>query len=226
MTRLRVATWNMHGGVGLDGRFDPDRIARVIEELDADVVALQEFHSRDGFDMRAHLQTLGFAHAIVMPTFDKRGGEFGNAVLTRWPPRNVENHALGIEQREPRSAIDLLIDPSGGTLRIVATHLGLRSAERSVQVARILELSKSNPMLPTILLGDFNAWRARSLRDIDARFGMSTAPLTFPSPLPLVAFDRIWVSPPGACVALHAHATRTARIASDHLPLLATIDFS
>ncbi|MEO5626583.1 MAG: endonuclease/exonuclease/phosphatase family protein [Dokdonella sp.] len=223
---MRVATWNMHGGVGLDGRFNPDRIARVINELDADIIALQEFHSRDGFDMRAHLEKLGFAHVIVMPTFQKRGNEFGNALLTRLPPREVINHTLDLERREPRSAIDLTVDHQGGVMRIVATHLGLRAAERSVQVARMLDLFDTEPMPPTILLGDFNAWQARSLRAIDARFGMSTAPLTFPSPLPVVAFDRIWVSPPRACVDLRTHASRTARIASDHLPLVATIDFA
>lgn len=226
MTRMRVATWNMHGGVGLDGRFDPDRIARVIDELDADVVALQEFHSRDGFDMHAHLESLGFAQVIGVPTFQKRGHEFGNALLTRWPARDVTRHVLDFERQEPRSAIDLVVDHAGAALRIVATHFGLRPAERNVQIARILKLFDADPMPPTILLGDFNAWRARSLRDIDARFGMSTAPRTFPSPLPIVAFDRIWVSPPGACVDLRTHATRTARIASDHLPLVATIELS
>lgn len=226
MTRMRVATWNMHGGVGLDGRFDPQRVARVIGELDADVIALQEFHSRDGFDMRAHLDTIGFAHAIAKPTFLKRGGEFGNALLMRWPPREVANHALGVDQREPRSAIDVTVDHERGALRIVATHLGLRPAERRVQVARILDLFDAEPMLPTVLLGDFNAWRTSSLRGVDAYFGMSSAPRTFPSPLPIVAFDRIWVSPPHACIDLRVHASRIARVASDHLPLVATIEFS
>ncbi len=223
---MRVATWNMHGGVGLDGRFDPDRIARVIGELDADVVALQEFHSRDGFDMYTHLEALGFAQVIGVPTFHKRGHEFGNALLTRWPARDVTRHVLDVGRREPRSAIELVVDQDDAALRIVATHLGLRPAERSVQVARILQLFDADPMPPTVLLGDFNAWRPRSLRDIDAHFGMSTAPRTFPSPLPIVAFDRIWVSPPSACVELRVHTSRIARIASDHLPLVATIEIS
>ena len=224
MTRVRVATWNMHGGVGLDGRFDPGRIARVIGELDADIIALQEVHSRDSFDMHAHLQTIGFEYLVVMPTFRKHAHEFGNAVLTRWPPRDTASHSLAIARREPRNAIDLVVDHGGVALRIVATHLGLRSAERSEQVARILEWFDRTPTQPTVLLGDFNAWRARSLRDIDVRFDMSTAPSTFPSPLPIVAFDRIWVSPAAACQDLHVHASRVARIASDHLPLVATLE--
>lgn len=221
---VRVATWNMHGGVGLDGRFDPQRIARVIAELDADVVALQEFHSRGGFDMRAHLEAAGAAHAIVMPTFCKRGNEFGNAVLTRWPVRSVTCHALDVGRREPRNAIDVVVDQGDVTVRIVATHLGLRATERRIQVANLLSLLGDTSALPTVLLGDFNAWRQRSLRDIDARFGTASAPPTFPSLCPVAAIDRLWVSSAGACVDLYVHKSRVARTASDHLPLVGTIE--
>jgi endonuclease/exonuclease/phosphatase family metal-dependent hydrolase len=219
---MRIATWNMHRGVGLDGRFDPQRIARVIAELDADVVALQEFHSRGCFDMRAHLEAAGAAHAIVMPTFCKRGNEFGNAVLTRWPVRAVTCHALDVGRREPRNAIDVVIDQGEVTVRVVATHLGLRATERRIQVGNLLSLLGDTSALPTVLLGDFNAWQPRSLRDIDKCLGASPAPPTFPSPFPLVAFDRIWAP---AMADLHVHSSRTSRIASDHLPVVATLEF-
>lgn len=221
---MRIATWNMHGGVGLDGRFDPQRIARVIAELDADVVALQEFHSRGGFDMRARLEAAGAAHAIVMPTFRKRGNEFGNAVLTRWPVRSVACHALDVGRCEPRNAIDVVVDQGDVAVRIVATHLGLRASERRIQVANLLSLLGDIPALPTVLLGDFNAWQSRSLRDIDARFGMASTPPTFPSPCPIAALDRLWVAHASAGVDLYVHKSCIARIASDHLPLVGTIE--
>jgi endonuclease/exonuclease/phosphatase family metal-dependent hydrolase len=225
MTRVRIATWNMHGGVGLDGRFDPDRIARVIGELDADIVALQEFHSRGSFDMHAHLGTLGFEHVIVMPTFRKRGSEFGNAVLTRSPARDAIAHPFGVGNREPRNAIDLRVVADECTVRVIATHLGLRSAERRIQVARLLALIGPSAPQPVVLLGDFNEWSARgALAPIDLRFGRSAAPRTFPSPYPLAALDRIWIDPPSACVDLCVHRSRTSRVASDHLPLVATLD--
>ncbi len=225
MTRLRVATWNMHGGVGLDGRFAPERIARVIGELDADVIALQEFGSRDVFDMAAHLERAGVAHAIVMPTFRKHGSDFGNAVLTRWPVSAVACRALDVDKREPRNAIDLVIDHGQGILRVIATHLGLRAAERRTQIARLRALLDAPSALPTILLGDFNEWRLRgALREFDRYFGASPTPATFPSPCAIAALDRLWIAPAHARVALRVHKSRTARIASDHLPLVATLE--
>lgn len=223
---MRIATWNMHAGVGLDRRFDPDRIARVIEELDADVVALQEFGSRGAFDMRAHLEAACSMHMIVAPTFRKRGSDFGNAVLTRLLPRDFTVHALGVGTREPRNAIDLRVDHVQGTLRVMATHLGLRASERRVQVARLLALLGDSSDQPTVLLGDFNEWSARgALAPIDQHFGASSAPKTFPSVYPLGALDRIWVGLGAACVDLHVYRSRTARVASDHLPLVTTLAF-
>ncbi|MEO7062614.1 MAG: endonuclease/exonuclease/phosphatase family protein [Dokdonella sp.] len=226
MTRLRIATWNMHGGVGLDGRFAPERIAQVISELDADVIALQEFGSRDaGFAMAAHLERASAARAIVMPTFQKCGSDFGNVVLTRWPASAIACHALGVDGREPRNAIDLVIDYGHGSLRVVATHLGLRAIERSKQVKHLRALFDV-PLAPyTIVLGDFNEWSRRgALHEFDAHFGRLSAPATFPSPCPIVALDRIWIAPAAACIDLHTHKSRTARIASDHLPLVAMLE--
>lgn len=226
MARLRIASWNMHGGVGLDGRFSPSRIARVVGELDADVIALQEFGSRRaGFDLLAQLENATASRAIVMPTMRKHGCDFGNVVLSRWPVRDVACHVLDVDRREPRNAVDLLIDHPAGALRIVASHLGMRIAERRMQIARLRALLGAASVEPSVLLGDFNAWRGRNaLRGFDEWSGMSTAPATFPSPCPVAALDRIWVAPASACVELRVHKSRTARIASDHLPLLATLE--
>lgn len=223
MTCLRVASWNMHGGVGLDGRFAPQRIARVLGELDADVIALHEFGSCNGFDMQAHLERASGSRAIVMPTFKKRGSNFGNVVLTRLPVRTSACHALGVAGREPRNAIDLTLDCAGGMLRVLATHLGLRATERRRQIADVRALLETSPEYPSILLGDFNTWRASLLGDLDRHFGMSAAPATFPSPCPIIALDRIWIAPASACIELRVHKSRSARVASDHLPLIATL---
>ena len=226
MKALRIATWNMHGGVGLDGRFSPGRIARVIAELDADVIALQEFGSRrTAIDMCAHLERACGARAVVMPTFKKHGSDFGNILLSRFPLGPAARHELGVATREPRNAIDVVIESRAGPLRVIATHLGLRAAERFAQIGILRRELGTRTDMPTVLLGDFNEWRAGggALRDLDAHFGMSLAPRTFPSPCPVVALDRVWVSPASACVELSAHRSRIARVASDHLPLVATI---
>jgi len=221
---MRIATWNIHGGVGLDRRFDADRIARVIGELDADVVALQEFWTHPSFDLRRQLETTLGMHAVAAPTFAKRGRDFGNVVLSRDTPAAVMVRSLAVDRREPRNAIDLQVGHDGISLRIVATHLGLRGVERRIQVERLIAALDEHPAQPTVLLGDFNEWRsAGALQAIDRRFGVSRAPKTFPAPWPLVALDRIWIHPAALGVDLRVHASRAARIASDHLPLVATL---
>ena len=224
--KLRVATWNMHAGVGLDGRFAPERIARVLAELDADIVALQEFGSRRAYDMLARLEQAAGARGIAMRTFSKLGCDFGNVVLSRLPVLASACIDLACDRREPRNAVDLLVDARpAGTLRVVATHLGLGRRERQSQLARLDALLGDAGRAPTVLLGDFNEWRPRALARFETAFGRAPTPATFPAPFPLAALDRILVAPAASLVALDVHRSRTARIASDHLPLVATLEW-
>ena len=224
--KLRIATWNMHAGVGLDGRFAPERIARVLDELDADIVALQEFGSRRAFDMLARLEQAAGARGIAMPTFSKLGCDFGNVVLSRLPVLASTCIDLACDRREPRNAVDLVVDAGPArTLRVVATHLGLGRGERQSQFARLDALLGDAGRAPTVLLGDFNEWRPRALARFEPRFGRAPTPATFPAPFPLAALDRILVAPAASLVALDVHRSRTARIASDHLPLVATLQW-
>lgn len=223
---LRVATWNMHRGVGVDGRFSPQRIARVIAELDADLIALQEFGSRRaGFDMRAHLeQTTGWP-TTVMATCADRHGEFGNAVLTRLAVLSATCVALSMPGREPRNAVDILLRDKRFRLRVIATHLGLHAPERHAQIAQLDASIGCLATERTILLGDFNVWRQcdRALDAFAAKACRDPAPRTFPAPCPLLALDRIFVWPKGALLEQHAHRSRAACLASDHLPLVADV---
>lgn len=217
----------MHSGVGIDGRFAPQRIARVIAELDADIVALQEFGSRRAeFDMRAHLEQATGWPALVMATCSNRHGDFGNALLTRFPLASAVCESLGTVGREPRNAIDVIVECDTARLRLIATHLGLRPQERREQIARLLRLFTATRVRPLVLLGDFNVWRvrARALQAFAAEDDDARAPRTFPSPYPLAALDRIFVSPPSARIDVHTHRSRTACFASDHLPLIAEIE--
>lgn len=224
--KLRVATWNMHAGVGLDGRFAPERIARVLAELDADIVALQEFGSRRAYDMLARLEQAAGARGIAMRTFSKLGCDFGNVVLSRLPVLASACIDLACDRREPRNAVDLVVDARpAGTLRVVATHLGLGRRERQSQLARLEALLGDAGRAPTVLLGDFNEWRPRALARFETAFGRAPTPATFPAPFPLAALDRILVAPAASLVALDVHRSRTARIASDHLPLVATLEW-
>lgn len=224
---LTIATYNIHGAVGADGRFAPERVAKVVLEIDADIIALQEV-PLGGAGMPNVLamlqQATGFAAADGL-TFSVAGRRYGNAVLSRYPLRATRSIDLSCGQREPRGALDADIDCHGHPLRVVATHLGLRPAERRAQIRRLLQVFDTDQM-PVILLGDVNEWFVwgRTLRWLVAHFQAVPAPATFPSRWPLFALDRIWIRPRHRLVHVRAHATPLARIASDHLPLIAHID--
>ena len=223
---MRIATWNLHEAVGVDGRCLPARIARVLAELDADVVALQEFSPRRGTvdELTEQLEHAANATLVVMPTFLKRGRVFGNALLCRRPIVSIEARDLALERREPRNLIDARIDWDGRPLRVLATHLGLRRAERIRQVER-LDAWLDDGDVPIVLLGDFNEWRLHGcLAPIERRLARVPAPPTFPSPAPIARLDRMFASSGLRVSHVHAHRSRSASIASDHLPLVATLE--
>src|SRR5918911_4516574 len=108
---IRIASYNTHGGVGRDGHFVPKRIADVLKEIDADVVALQEVESsKTGFDMLAYLKTQTRFHAIAGPTLLRNGSDYGNGLLTRFRVLSVERIDLCVARCEPRGAIDAELD--------------------------------------------------------------------------------------------------------------------
>jgi endonuclease/exonuclease/phosphatase family metal-dependent hydrolase len=226
-----VASYNIHSCVGLDGRCDPDRVARVIGELEADTVGLQEVYSSPGGSRARsvqldHLASATGLQAIAGSTLFRPGGHYGNALLTRRKVLAVRRHDFSIAHREPRGALDVDLEVAGRPLRVFVTHLGLRGAERRQQVKRILEaLVSGDPEHPVVVLGDINEWLplGRCLRWLHERLGRAPSPRTFPAAFPFLSLDRIWVRPCEALVKLEAHRSPLARLASDHLPLKATI---
>ncbi|SAK75381.1 endonuclease/exonuclease/phosphatase [Caballeronia hypogeia] len=223
---LRIATYNLHGAVGIDGRFAPERIGEVLAEIDADIFALQEvpLGGRGSHDVLDVLHRMTKLHAVAGPTLDTPERRYGNAVLTRYPVRAVRTLDLSFRSREPRGALDADIDCGGELWRVVATHLGLASSERRAQVEQVLQ-SFDTPALPVILLGDLNEWfvHGRTLRRLVTRFHRASALRTFPTRCPLFALDRIWVHPGERLMRVDVHRTRLSRIASDHYPLIAHI---
>lgn len=223
---LTVATYNIHGAIGMDGRYAPERVAGVLAEIGADVIALQEVPLGGGgrvsvLDLLR--EATGF-HAAEGPTEESPARRYGNAVLTRYPVSAVRSIDLSFGAREPRGALDADISCHGHPLRLIATHLGLRPAERRHQIRLLLQEFDTDRM-PVILTGDLNEWFVwgRPLRWLRSHFEAVPAPRTFPSRLPVFALDRLWISPRHRLVRVHAHATPLARLASDHLPLVAHI---
>jgi endonuclease/exonuclease/phosphatase family metal-dependent hydrolase len=222
----RVATYNIHRAVGGDGVSDPERVGAVIEEIGAEVIALQEVVTgRSGRELIHRLRDRLGAEAVSGVTLLRKDAEYGNALLSRYPVRRVARHDLSVRRREPRGALDVVLDAGAFELRVLATHLGLWPYERRRQVRKLLAALEAGPEVPTVLLGDINEWFlwGRPLRWLHVQFQRTPAPATFPARCPLFALDRLWVRPRAALERLAVHATPLARTASDHLPLVATL---
>jgi endonuclease/exonuclease/phosphatase family metal-dependent hydrolase len=232
---LRVATYNVHGCVGMDGRYDPERVAEVLRELDPDIIGLQEVDNHQPLRLGLHqLEFLRRATGLMaVPglNISSKRGEYGNALLTRLRVADVRRLDLSVPGHEPRGAIDVdLIGPEG-RLRVIVTHLGLRPSERRQQIAGILEALSPGPepWPPTLLLGDINEWMPSGgvrVRALTGRFAADYCGRSFPAPCPVLFLDRIFAHPRPERARLSVHRSRLARWASDHLPLLGEFSWS
>ena len=228
---LRVATYNVHGCVGTDGRHDPDRVASVVAELEADIVALQEFTYPASVAIESRMPVtlmLDRYECVLGPTRHTVAGRFGNALFTRHRVLDVQRFDLSMERCEPRGALAATLEVRGTVVHVLAAHLGLRVRERRFQVRQILEYLESVRRTLVVVLGDFNDWLpGRSVVHVlDDRLGRPPRPASFPVFWPIVALDRIWVNPIRALRGIFTHTTPAARLASDHLPVVADIDLS
>lgn len=237
---VRVMTYNVHSCVGMDGKIDAERVARVIARARPDVVALQELDvgrpRTFGMD-QAHL----IARFLEMefhfhPAIHLEEERYGDAILTHLPQRLVKAGTLpglaGKPRLEPRGALWVAIDLHGREIQIINTHLGLNARERAAQVDALLGgewLGHEDCRDPVILCGDFNmspsspAYRRLKgrLKDIQAANRRPLA--TFPSRLPSMRIDHVLVSPGLEVSGIEVPYSELARLASDHLPLVAEI---
>jgi endonuclease/exonuclease/phosphatase family metal-dependent hydrolase len=222
---VQIMTWNIHGAVGRNPRFDLMRVVEVIKRVDPDIIALQEVDSRrrancdDTF--RLLHQLLG-EHGVGAKSITGADGDYGQLLISRWPITASEVHDISYPEREPRRAIKAEVDTPAGPLRVVATHLGLSTHERRSQARKLLDIAGRTPTT-TVVLGDFNDWfwagsvRAALARELPGR----TRYRTFPSWLPLLRLDRIYCRPARALLA--SRAETLARHVSDHIGVVAEI---
>jgi endonuclease/exonuclease/phosphatase family metal-dependent hydrolase len=229
MQHFSVLSYNIHECVGMDKRRDPPRIAQIIKESGAQIIGLQEVHSDSSGAAELHqmnyLAAMTGFHAVPGPSLERRNGHYGNGLLTSYKVLTVRKLDLSYPGREPRGAIDADLEIGGEAVRVIVTHLGLLPAERRFQVGEILTALSQRRTRVVILLSDFNEWlpTGRSLRWIHTRLGKTALVRTFPSAFPMFALDRIWVSPSSALVTISRLRSPLTRVASDHLPLKATI---
>lgn len=223
---MRVATWNVHGCVGADARTDPARVAAVLRELGAEVTGLQEVATGPG---AAGAQWSALArgaglHGVHGQAHLRASGPFGNAILSTVPAEEVWTVDLSVPGREPRSALVARYTLAGRAWTVVATHFGLRIAERAVQAERLLAaLPVEGPLL---LLADVNAFVPWSpaLRRLQRRLGRPAAPASFPARWPALPLDRVWAGGGARVLRGWAHRSPGARVASDHLPVCAEVE--
>lgn len=226
---LMVMSYNIHGAVGRDGKRDLARIATIIRNSGADLVALQEVDSRAGSHSASEqmqlLTEMTEMVAIPGPAILQHDRSYGNVLLTRLPW--VDNGALDLsfKQREPRRAIDVSIETNSGTLRVIATHLGLGLRERRFQ-AKCLEQTISNDGSPTLLMGDLNEWLpfGGMLQALPPGMLKQQKVATYPSRQRLLALDRVCCQPADMLRSIWVDDSPEARDASDHLPVIAQID--
>lgn len=226
---VRIATYNVRRCIGRDGRQDAGRCFRVIEELDASVVGLQEVDGNlttgAGQELLGLAKEAGYTvhHGITLRRAD---ADYGNALLARARILRVDLHDISVPGAEPRGVIAASLLAGDAPIRVLVTHFGLRFGERRTQARRVGSLAAEDDGVVTVVLGDFNDWRpmAGSLRPLRDVLGPAPAPRSYPAHRALLRLDRVWVRPRERLLRVEAHRSASARRASDHLPVLARID--
>ncbi|HTK95236.1 MAG TPA: endonuclease/exonuclease/phosphatase family protein [Terriglobales bacterium] len=237
--RLRVATYNVHKCKGMDGRTRPARVARVIAELDADVIALQEVLSAPGAPEDDQARYLAQAlepryHYGLGENRKHRGAAYGNAVLSRFPILVTRNYDITRSGRERRGCMRVDLRLGAGLLHVFNVHLGTGFFERRYQgdllVSREI-LIDPELRAPRIVLGDFNEWtRGLATRLLGAAFDevdlrkYVKRRRTYPGILPLLHLDHIYYERGLRLLDFRVHRSRLALLASDHLPLVADFE--
>lgn len=230
---FRVMTYNIHHGEGLDGRVDLERIAELIRAQQADIVALQEVdrgvQRTDRRDFPAELAARTGLTCVFSNNFAFQGGEYGNAVLTRFPVvRWTNTHLRMLRPAEQRGVLQLVLDVHGRELLFLNTHIDYRpdDAERLANVAQFREILAQYPGLPAVFAGDFNdtpgsrTYIAMNENWADVWVSAGTGDgFTIPSQAPNKRIDYLWSRQGSPLHAVQAWVPPST--ASDHLPVVA-----
>jgi endonuclease/exonuclease/phosphatase family metal-dependent hydrolase len=237
---MRIVTYNIHKCRGMDRREHPARIVDVLRETEADIIALQEVlsikgHERERDQARFIAEELGMDYHLG-ENRRLHGGAYGNVVLSSLPVRSTHNYDITWRGRERRGCLrtDVLLGEQT-TLHVFNIHLGTAFVERRHQARKLVSdeiLNDAGLEGARVVLGDFNEWTrglasrllASHLESADVRHHLRRA-RTYPGVLPFLHLDHIYYEPTLELKKLTLHKTRTALVASDHLPLIADFEF-
>ena len=227
---ILVASYNMHKAVGTDRRRKPERTIEVLNEIGADVIALQEADRRFGSRASAlPLQMIEQLSDYKPVPFQARSaslGWHGNALLVKKSVEVLDKELVHLPSLEPRGAVLADLRIAGTEIRVVGMHLDLSGLWRRRQAHAILaHLHHRDGDPPTVMMGDLNEWSANRgcLRDFAHRHKIADSGRSFHSRRPIAQLDRIMVSEKLEIVECGAHQSATARRASDHLPIWAKL---
>lgn len=223
---IRVASYNMRKAIGTDRRRSPERVIEVLNEIGADVIALQEADRRFGARSSALPPHLLEEHSpyrpVPLPHRTGGIGWHGNAILVHKDVDIGLCEALHIPALEPRGAVMAELRVNGESLRTIGMHLDLSGLWRRRQSRAILHRVEQGGVMATVMMGDLNEWTMQGgcLRDFGHQFAFAPTGRSFHARRPVAALDRIMFS--GLeLVDCGVHGSASARKASDHLPIWA-----
>ena len=226
--KLRIASYNIRKAVGLDYRRDPMRVLQIINELEADVVAVQEVDKRLGdrpgvFDRKRVEAESDFVIADLAQN-DVSLGWHGNALLVR---RGLTIHEVGhiaLPGLEPRGAVRVDVSRDDEHLAIVGTHLGLLRPYRRKQLETIRAHLEAHETIRTMIVGDFNEWSdGVGFEPIEGDYDIVSPGLSFHAARPMASLDKIALGSGLVLTDAGVEEGESARIASDHLPVWADV---
>jgi endonuclease/exonuclease/phosphatase family metal-dependent hydrolase len=233
---MRITTYNIHKGRGMDGRTSIKRIATVLAEVNADIIALQEvFGVCDSDDGQVEMlaEELGL-NAAFGCTRHHRGRPYGNAILSRWPIVESRDMDITWQHREKRGCIRADLDTPKGILHVFNIHMGTSYFERRHQVKSLISSKQLDEDLcgPRVLVGDFNEWiKGLTTKILSRKFESLNLELhvrkrrSYPGFLPIMHLDHMYFERPLHVAKAELVRTRLSKVASDHLPLVATFSW-
>ncbi len=226
---LRVMTYNIRNGTGMDEKTDIMRTAKVISRHGADIVALQEVDSctnrSNGTDIAKLLAEATGMYATFAPAIDFDGGRYGIAILSHTQPVSI--HRVPLPGREERRTA-LIAEYS--EYAVCCTHLSLIPDD---QIASTGILTDTLPAIvhgkPVILMGDFNAEPGSTTTEaLRQSFTLLSDPKvhTWPADIPSQTLDYIFTSDPISVTAASAPVVAPEATASDHRPIIIDLNIT